>query len=168
LAAPRCLALLIMAVLVAFVSGASAQKQVVGWVEKALVRPGDFTLDAKLDTGAGNTSLDARVVGETNRNGRKTLKFVVDDGSGNTVTLEREQVGIETVTSQGREDEERPLVLLEICLGRECRETIVNLAARTGLKYPLLIGRSFMLDFVIVDPDNRHKVQPHRKGVQDR
>ncbi|MEW6533449.1 MAG: RimK/LysX family protein [Thermodesulfobacteriota bacterium] len=163
----RSIALLIVAILgvLGLSSGALAQKQVVGWIEKALVRPGDITLDAKLDTGAGNTSLDARIIGETNRNGRKVLKFVVEDGTGKSVTFEREQVGIEVVTSHSSGDEERPLVLLEICLGKDCRETVVNLANRAGLKYPLLIGRSYMLDFVVVDPDNQYKVQTQQKGT---
>ena len=90
----RCSALSIVVIfgILGLSSGASAQKQVVGWIEKALVRPGDITLDAKLDTGAGNTSLDARIIGETNRNGRKVLKFVVEDSAGKSVTFEREQV----------------------------------------------------------------------------
>jgi len=163
-------ALLLVAIMSAsvFVSHAAAQKRVVGWVEKVVVRPGELTLDGKFDTGAGNTSLDARIVGETIRNGRKVLTFVVNDRNGGNVTIEREQVGIELVTSNGRADEERPLVLLEICLGNECRETLVNLTGRGHLNYPLLLGRSFMLDFIVVDPDNRYQIRAQQKDARDR
>jgi hypothetical protein len=137
-----------------------AEKPVLGWLEKALIVPGGFILEAKLDTGADNTSLDARNIKVIHRDGKNILRFNVDDRQGKTYTLEREQVGIERVPQHVGDDEERPLIVLEICIGNECRNTLVNLVDRSKKKYPLLIGRSFMLDRVVIDAGGEYLTQP--------
>jgi hypothetical protein len=137
-----------------------AEKPVLGWLEKALIVPGGFILEAKLDTGADNTSLDARSIEVIHREGKNILRFNVDDRQGKTYTLEREQVGIELVPQHVGDDEERPLIVLEICIGSECRNTLVNLVDRSKKKYPLLVGRSFMLDRVLIDSGGEYLTQP--------
>lgn len=152
------LALLMFGLVFGFV--VRAEKPVLGWLEKALIVPGGFILEAKLDTGADNTSLDARNIKVIYRDGKNILRFDVDDRQGKTYTLEREQVGIELVPQHFGDDEERPLVVLEICIGNECRNTLVNLVDRSKKKYPLLIGRSFMLDRVVIDGGGEYLTQP--------
>lgn len=137
---------------------AQAEKQVVGWLEKAKLVPGDLIVDAKVDTGADNTSVDARNVTSMTHDGKTILRFEMDDRKGRTVTVEKEQVGIEPVPQHQGEDEERPLVIMEICLGNTCKNTLVNLADRSRHKYPLLIGRSFLLDRFLVDPASEYLV----------
>ncbi|MDQ7783354.1 MAG: RimK/LysX family protein [Desulfomonilaceae bacterium] len=143
-------------------SQSAADKMVVGWVEEASIKPENLILQAKVDTGAGNTSIDARNIDFVKRDGRRFIRFEVDGRDGNTVEIEREQVGIETVPQLSGEYQERPLVIMEICLGNECRNTVVNLTDRSRLRYPLLIGRSFMLDRVICNPSARYTRKPDR------
>ena len=138
----------------------AAEKLVVGWVEDASIHPSNLVLAAKVDTGADNTAIDARNIKAVVRDGRKFLRFQVDDRRGHTMEIEREQVGIEIVPRHHGEFEERPLVVLEICLGNECRNTLVNLSDRSRLKYPLLVGRSFMLDRIVVNPSAQHIATP--------
>ncbi len=139
----------------------SAEKLMLGWLEKAVILPDGFILDAKLDTGADNTSLDARNIKVIHRGGRNILRFNVEDRQGKAYTLEREQVGIELVPQHVGDDAERPLVVLEICIGNECRNTLVNLVDRSKKKYPLLVGRSFMLDRVLIHSGGEYLTQPH-------
>ncbi|MBI5568891.1 MAG: ATP-dependent zinc protease [Desulfomonile tiedjei] len=157
----------LVVILLAPAAASAAQKQVVGGVEKAVILPENIVLDAKVDTGADNTSLDARHITAIDRDGIKMLRFTVDTRQGRTVTIESEQVGIEIVPQHDGEDVERPLIVLEVCLGKQCRRTLVNLTDRSGRKYPLLIGRSFMLDRIIVDP-SREYLTGHggRKGSE--
>ncbi|MEW6352523.1 MAG: RimK/LysX family protein [Thermodesulfobacteriota bacterium] len=150
----------VLALLLCVAGEADAQKQVVGWVERAIVYPGNLTLQAKVDTGADNTSIDAAQITEIVRDGRKILRFQVSDRQGQSIQVEREQVGIEVVPRHYGEHEERPLVIMELCLGSECRQTLVNLADRSRLDYPLLIGRSFLLDRVVVNPGAQFLVEP--------
>lgn len=137
----------------------AGETYVVGWAERAAILPENLVLEAKVDTGAGNTSIDARNITPIDRKGKKIIRFDVDNREGQTVTLERVQVGIETVLHLGK-FQERPLVILEICLGNDCRETLVNLADRSRLKFPLLIGRSFMLDRIVVNPSAQFTLEP--------
>ena len=150
----------LIVILLAPAAASAGQKQVVGWVEKAVILPENIVLEAKVDTGADNTSLDARDITALDRNGVKVLRFTVDTRAGRTVAIESEQVGIEIVPQHDGEDIERPLIVLEVCLGQQCRRTLVNLADRSRRKYPLLIGRSFMLDRVIVDPSREYLTEP--------
>lgn len=144
-------------------AGAGAEeKLVLGWVEKISIHPGDLELDAKVDTGADNTSIDARNVTVIDRNGRRFLRFRVDNRNGRTIEIEREQVGIEIVPGHHGDFEERPLLVLDICLGKECRGTLVNLADRSRLNYPVLLGRSFMLDRVVVNPSVQYAVKSEK------
>ncbi len=143
----------------------AAEPQVVGWTERVSIFPGNLILSAKVDTGADNTSIDARNITAIDRKGRKIIRFEVDNREGQTVTLERDQVGIEVVPLHFGEFQERPLIILGICLGNDCRETLVNLADRSRLKCPVLIGRSFMLDRIVVNPSAQFTVEP-RVGPQ--
>ncbi len=154
------LAAIIAALLCAHPS--AAEKLVVGWIEEISIRPGGPVLAAKVDTGADNTSIDARNITVMERDGRKFLRFRVDNRNGHTVEIEREQVGIEIVPRHDGQFEERPLVVLEICLGNECRNTLVNLADRSRLKYAMLLGRSFMLDRVVVNPSLHYTAKPRK------
>jgi len=138
----------------------AAEKVVVGWVEEASIRPDNLVLTAKVDTGAGNTSIDARNINVIDRDGKRFLRFQVDDRKGRTVEIEREQVGIETVPRHDVGLDERPLIILQVCIGNDCRNTLVNLSDRSRLKYPLLIGRSFLLDRVVVNPSAQYTGKP--------
>jgi len=59
---------------------------------------------------------------------------------------------ITRIRRHGGEIEERPVVILGICLGNVYLETEVNLVDRSGLEFPMLIGRAFMSSHVVVDP----------------
>lgn len=140
--------------------GWASEKLTVGWVENVLIRPGNIILDAKIDTGADNTSLDARNITTFDRGDKKFVRFQVDNRRGDVITLEREQMGIEAVPRHDGRDQERPVVIMEICLGSQCRPTLVNLVDRSRFKYPLLVGRSFLLDRTIIDPLGKYLTKP--------
>ena len=75
------------------------EKQTVGWIEKAHITPGDITLDAKLDTGADGTSVNAVDIDKFEHDGKAWARFTIDDKKGHKVTLEREIVGHKTIVT---------------------------------------------------------------------
>jgi hypothetical protein len=152
----------LIGVVLAGVNLSASDKQIVGWVENVSILPDNLTLKAKVDTGADNSSITARNITAVHRDGRRFLQFDVENGKGGTVRLEREQVGIDFIRRHHGNAEERPLVILEICLGKHCRNTLVNLADRSRHKYPLLLGRSFLLDRTLVNPSAKHIAEPRR------
>ncbi len=68
---------------------------------------------------------------------------------------------------RGRE-EKRLVVLLGICLGTLYKTVEVNLVDRTGLKYPMLVGRSFMADSLYIDPSRELTTPPHCEDIPER
>lgn len=136
------------------------EKQTVGWIEKAHITPGDITLDAKLDTGADGTSVNAVDINKFERDGKTWARFTIDDKKGHKVTLEREIVGHKTIVRHGCPNQERYVVILGLCLGNHYLEEKVGLVDRHILKYPLLIGRSFMAGRLIPDPSVEYTTKP--------
>ena len=49
--------------------------RVAGWIENVSIFPGNFKIKAKLDTGARNSSLNARNMEEFYRDGDKWVRF---------------------------------------------------------------------------------------------
>jgi len=136
------------------------EKQTVGWIEKARITPGDITLDAKLDTGADNSSVNALDINKFERDGKTWVRFTIADKKGQKVTLDRELVGVTKVKRHGCPSQERYVVNLGICIGNHYSETEVGLVDRRILKYPLLIGRSFMTGRLVPDPSAEYTTKP--------
>lgn len=127
----------------------------VGWVENVLVLPEKLTLKAKLDTGAATTSIDASDITRFEQHGRPWVRFAITDQRGHAAVLERPVVRTVKVKRSGLEDEDRPVVLLALCLGGEFRDVAVTLSDRSNLLYTLLIGRSAMAGRFLVNSSRK-------------
>jgi hypothetical protein len=154
----------ILALLTVTTSTAS-EKQVVGWVERVRIFPGGFVLPAKIDTGADNSSLNVEGFTVFDRNNEDWVRFTVVDSNGKEHELERRLVRVAKIKRHSGPRQERPVVLLGICLGKHYRETEVNLVDRSKFKFPLLIGRSFTADAVVVDPAATYNAEPECPGA---
>ena len=64
--------------------------------------------------------------------------------------------------------QQRPVVRMGICVGNYYREAEVNLVDRSNFKYPLLIGRSFMGDRLLIDPSTQFTLEPGCGGATER
>jgi len=131
-----------------------------GWVERGGLQPGNVQLEAKLDTGAEYSSLDATHISKFTRDGQEWVRFQVNDRHGKTVTMERPVLRQATIKRHFAKSQTRPVIRLRVCLGNFSQETEVNLVDRTGFIYPLLIGRKFMEGRLIIDPAVKHTVEP--------
>ena len=80
--------------------------------------------------------------------------------SGRKVTLERRLVREARIKRHQGKVQIRPVVRLEICLGKFYKEMEVNLVDRRGYKYPMLVGRSFLGGLVAVDLSLQYQVEP--------
>lgn len=130
-----------------------------GWVERVTIFPGSISLEAKLDTGAQSASLHAENVSTFSRDGESWVKFDVPQKDGKSLAFERKIHRTAKIKRHKQKASERPVVLLGICLGNHFEETEVNLADRSNYKYPLLIGRMFLADRVVVDASQTHLLQ---------
>lgn len=140
-------------------------KDIVGRIEKVRIYPGDLVLRGKLDTGAKTCSLHALNMTKFARNGERWVRFTVKNQKGEATTIERKIVREAKIKQANREPETRPVILLGVCLGRQYREVEVNLVDRTEFNFPMLIGRSFMIGHLVVDPELKYTAEPDCVGA---
>ena len=141
-------------------------KQLVGWLEKVSIYPGNLIIHAKLDTGAKNSSLNASHITEFMRNGKQWVRFKVTSRYGNRIILERKVQRLAKIKRHGVKPQIRFVVILGICLGSSSyREVEVKLVNRSNFTYPMLIGRSFLKDNVIIDPSLKYITKPNCKVI---
>ncbi len=133
----------------------SRELHILGWLEEVSLDGGSLKLEAKLDTGADTTSLHATETETFERDGAQWVRFQAGDGDGNVQEFEKpvaRTVRIRSATGRS----ERYVVKMDLCLGGIRATTEVNLADRDGLSNPMLVGRSFMADTILVDSGREH------------
>ncbi len=136
-------------------SAVQAEEKVFGWVEKATLKPWGIEVKAKLDSGALTSSLDARDIELFEQDGEDWVRFrlkLEDQASGETFsdTLERPLYRELAVRGAGGRDE-RPVVLLKVCMGNTIYEEQFSLRDREEMNYPLLLGRRTLSHLGLLD-----------------
>lgn len=137
-----------------FTPSAPAPSRVLGWVEKAIILPGNLVMDAKMDTGALTSSLDAKRLTSFQRDGKAWVRFDVEVQDKNDQlthqSFEREVLRQVTLRGAGGKDD-RPVVLMKLCIGDQTYEEEFTLRDRGEMKYPLLIGRRTIAHLGLID-----------------
>lgn len=145
--------------------GVSHAKQVAGWIEKVKILPEDLIVQAKLDTGADNSSLNVPDFTLFERRGETWVRFDVTDHAGKKARFERKVLRTSKIKLLTGGYQQRPVVQLGVCLGRHYSEVEVNLVDRRGFNYPLLVGRSFLRGRIVVDPAMEFALEPECSGA---
>ncbi|SEO91532.1 ATP-dependent zinc protease family protein [Aquisalimonas asiatica] len=151
-------ALLALSLFTVAVSSAHA-KSIFGWIERVKLLEGDVTVEAKLDTGADNSSINAPDPESFDKDGEEWVRFTITSADDEEHTIERPVERMARIRSASGTSE-RYVVMMNVCLGDIQREVEVNLADRDGLSYEMLIGRSFMEDHVLVDSGPKYTRDP--------
>ena len=141
--------------------GAPAHERlVVGYVERVRLFPGDLILRAKIDTGAKHSSLNAKNIDRSTRNGKSWVSFSITNHANESITIERPVHRIVTIRRHGGRNQEREVLSLGICLGSVFKEVEVNIIDRTGFNYQMVVGRSFLSGSFVVDPVEAFLLNP--------
>ncbi|MGF1554432.1 MAG: ATP-dependent zinc protease [Paracoccaceae bacterium] len=141
---------------------------VVGRHERVALIDGGLTLDAKVDTGADSSSIDANNIEEFDRDDEKWVRFEVSTNDGKVVTIERPVVDrVTIVQSSGRT--ERLVVELDLCIGTVQSKTEVNLADREGLDFRMLVGKGLLArERLLVNVAEEYNHEPACDGMIER
>ncbi len=131
---------------------------VAGFIETAVLYPGRHPIKAKLDTGARTSSLGVVRQRIFTENGRNSVAFSVRLDDGTEASLVRPVVRTARIKEHAGAPMKRPVVMLNICLGKTVRLTEVNLQDRRNFQYTLLVGRRFLADGFVVDPGKRNQL----------
>lgn len=130
-------------------------KETFGWLERVVIGPGNIELEAKLDTGADTSSLDAANIRRIRRGDNRFVRFTIEHPvDGEPMTVERPLERRATIKRHDGEHQRRPVILMNVCLGSTLLHQIeVTLIDRSEFNYALLLGRSALEGVAVVDPE---------------
>lgn len=131
----------------------AGEKLVVGEIENVRFDNLGIELRARIDTGAATSSLHAVNVRRFQRDGDNWVRFTIDDpATGEPMVLERPRSRRVRILQAGAEDPStRPVVELRVTLGNSTQTAEFTLADRSGMEFPVLIGRNILRDLMVVD-----------------
>ena len=141
---------------------------IVGAVEWARIEPANLWIESRIDTGADTTSIHAEDIQLLEKDGKRYVSFVLIDaltGSRHPQELRlRRRV---LIKQNGSPDQRRYVVRMWVTVGETRSRIDVNLTDRSNFDYPLLIGRNFLVDTMIVDVSRHHTMAAHRRSADD-
>jgi hypothetical protein len=117
----------------------------------------DKSYRARVDTGATTSSLSAYDLKVFERNGEKWVRFKIKDKdslSDELVLPVKRWVRIRQASNE--EGERRPVIETWLKIGDKVEKTEFTLADRSHLSFPVLLGRSYIEDFALVDVSRRY------------
>ncbi|NHI00740.1 hypothetical protein OJHNALOF_01764 [Oceanimonas sp. MB9] len=135
------------------------EKWLLGRVEWLWLPALEESVKARIDSGAKTSSLSATEIEEFEREGEPWIRFNFHHERHSArlkVPLSR-YVKIRQANS--KKADRRPVVVLPVQVGGLVKEVEFTLKDRTRMLYPVLLGREFMSDDVLIDPSRRF-VQP--------
>ena len=132
---------------------------IVGAVEWVKVEPSNLVLESRIDTGADTTSIHAEDIQLIEKDGRRYVQFVLLDPSNGARHPQELRLRRRVIIKQNNgPDDRRYVVRMWLTLGASRARVDVNLSDRTDFEYPLLIGRNFLTDSLIVDVSRHHSM----------
>ena len=157
--------LLLLCVLILPAIGVAAEKAIYGLNEHVGIPDFNLEVEAKLDTGAQTASLSARDIARFKRKGESWVRFYLAVDSAHAHPIERPLARISKIKRRAGDfdpEEEktytaRPVIELDLCMGRVKRTIEVNLTDRSAFQYPLLIGSEALKRLsAVVDPSLKY------------
>jgi hypothetical protein len=139
---------------------AYAGKFVIGQIEKAALDNSGFMVHAKIDTGARNSSLNAENYKLSRKNDERWISFDVTNRNGKVLNLSKKIIRFAKIKRKDAATQQRPVIKLEICIGKVKKLVEVNLVNRSNFNYQMLIGQSFLKPEFIVDVEKSYTTNP--------
>lgn len=136
------------------------QPTILGGIEKVSIDSIKQSFDARVDTGATTSSLNAVDVKEFERDGKNWVKFHLDDKA----QAVEDQKWIEAPVvryvkirqSTNDQAERRAVIELWVKVGNIHEKAQFTLADRSQMSHPVLLGREFIKDIALVDVSKKY------------
>ncbi len=131
-----------------------------GEIEKVTIDKIQQVFDARIDTGAATSSLNAVDIEEFERNGKTWVRFHLSDGEtpqDDSNWIEAPIVRFVKIRQSSNDDvERRAVVELWVKLGKIHEKAQFTLADRSQMSHPVLLGREFIRDIAIIDVSQKY------------
>ena len=128
-----------------------AAKMTVGSVETVHITPPGIPIAARVDTGADSNSLTATDLVYFERDGDDWVRFDIEVDSGVHTVERRVLRHVRVVQQSDVTGTRRPVVVLRVRMGGLLGSFEFNLSDRTHLRHPVILGREFLMDTMLVD-----------------
>lgn len=133
---------------------------VLGEVEKVTIESIKQSFDARVDTGAATSSLNAIDVEYFERNGNNWVRFHLADGNSqldDSNWIEAPILRFAKIRQSTTEEvERRAVVELWVKLGKIHEKAQFTLSDRSHMSHPVLLGREFIRDIAVVDVSKKY------------
>lgn len=136
-------------------------KLLIGEIEDVYLRPIDLELEARIDTGAQTSSLDAQNLKVFERDGKEWVRFnFVDRETKEVHEIERPVSRFVLIIQSNTEKKDRrPVVAFNLTIGNVSQVVEFTLTDRSHLDFSVLIGRNVLKDLMLVDISQK-KIAP--------
>ena len=130
---------------------------IIGETEAVDLEGCSVPFEARIDTGATTSSIDARKIRAFERDGKKWVSFeIVSRGEKLSRSYELPVERVASIKRHGAESIQRYTVMLTFRLGHLTLEREFTLADRSRFEYPVLLGRNVINGLAAVDPSRRN------------
>lgn len=144
------------------VAASTNGKMIVGEIEPIYLFDPNLVYDARIDSGAQTSSIDARNITRFERDGKAWVRFdlPVPGATEKFVTLERKVVrNVRILQSTSANAQRRAVVHMQFAIGSHKQVAEFTLTARDNLTFPILIGRNVLRDIMLVDVGKQNKTK---------
>ncbi len=135
-------------------AGNEKQLTIAGWLEVVILSPWQNRLRAKLDTGAKTSSIHAENIETFQQDSQQWVRFNLPQGKSKTRNKKRVELPVVREVMIKRHDLPpaiRYVVEIGFCLNQHFYSTEFTLADRKNFNYPILLGRHFLKNTILVD-----------------
>lgn len=149
----------------------SDDKTILGQTEWVYVSKVKENFKGRIDTGAATSSINAVDIQRFERDGTKWVRFNLTHAEGeNADMIEAKVIRIAKIrqSSQLGESVERPVIQLHVRIGDVAQLTEFTLTNRQQMAYPVLIGRTFMRDVILVDVSKEYNFPKYQAPTENK
>jgi hypothetical protein len=118
--------------------------QMIGALEKVVFTATDMKITARVDTGAGRSSLHAKHIQLLEENEENYVQFYAVDDLGNRYKMKEKLQYMSEITNTSGIPEKRYVIRTQIVLKNKIYDIDVNLKDRSNMQYKFLIGRDLL------------------------
>ena len=143
-------------------------RTLLGRIEKVYMDPPGMEFNARIDTGAQTSSLNAIDIVEFERDGKPHVRFnVINPKTGEKTEITRRLRRYARVKElNNKESQNRPVVRMRVVIADIDEQINFTLVNRSNLKHQVLIGRNFLRDLAIVDVSKKYTTVRNEKVKQ--
>ncbi|WP_394808155.1 ATP-dependent zinc protease [Nitrosomonas sp.] len=143
-------------------------RTLLGRIEKVYMDPPGMEFNARIDTGAQTSSLNAIDIVEFERDGKPHVRFnVINPKTGEKTEITRRLRRYARVKElNNKESQNRPVVRMRVVIADIDEQINFTLVDRSKLKNQVLIGRNLLRDLAIVDVSKKYTTARNDKVKQ--